>query len=107
MTAAARPAKLFRWFGSGWRWLRALPSLSPPAMVETYRERVGGHEVLEEHDPHLDAAIAWLAAAQDATPDDGFSRGYSLAWHPEFRARGWQSSYPETTGYIIDRKSVV
>jgi len=47
------------------------------------------------------AAIEWLVRAQDATPDDGIARGFSLAWHPYFGGRGWQPSYPETTGYII------
>ena len=44
---------------------------------------------------HLDAAIAWLAHAQDATPDDGVSQTFLV------RRRHWAASYPETTGYII------
>jgi hypothetical protein len=40
------------------------------------------------------AGAAWLARAQDATPDGGISGRYLLG-------RGWTSSYPETTGYII------
>src|SRR2546422_9237150 len=47
------------------------------------------------------AAIEWLVRAQDATPDDGASRAFSLAWRPYFGRGGWQPSYPETTGYII------
>lgn len=43
---------------------------------------------------HLQAAAAWLAAAQDATQDGGVSGRYLLR-------TGWSSSYPETTGYII------
>jgi hypothetical protein len=43
---------------------------------------------------HLAEAISWLTRAQDATPDDGFSRAYNLVL-------GWAPSYPETTGYII------
>jgi uncharacterized protein YyaL (SSP411 family) len=43
------------------------------------------------------AAAAWLARAQDATPDDGVSYGY----FPCDVAGGWDVSYPETTGYII------
>ena len=42
----------------------------------------------------LAAAMQWLARAQDATTDGGVSIRYSLL-------RGWESSYPETTGYII------
>jgi hypothetical protein len=43
------------------------------------------------------AALNWLVRAQDATPDDGASYGY----FPVSRARGWDVSYPETTGYIM------
>ena len=48
--------------------------------------------------PHavVDASIRWLCRAQDmsATRDGGVARDYSLL-------RGWNSSYPETTGYIV------
>jgi len=43
----------------------------------------------------------WVVRAQDATPDDGIARGYSVLYSPYFRGRGWQPSYPETTGYLI------
>ena len=43
---------------------------------------------------HLEAAAAWLARAQDAQRDGGVSGRYHLG-------RGWSSSYPETTGYIV------
>lgn len=75
--------------------------MSPIAILEVSREWVGGHLVERDHRPHLGAALAWLTRAQDATPDGGFARGYSLTWHPYFGKRGWQPSYPETTGYII------
>jgi len=42
----------------------------------------------------LDAAYAWLCAAQDASPDGGVAGCYNLL-------KGWGGSYPETTGYII------
>jgi len=44
----------------------------------------------------IDAALAWLCAAQDnsASADGGVARDYSLI-------KGWATSYPETTGYII------
>lgn len=70
------------------------------ALREALAER-RGHPVEPDHGPHLSAALDWLIRAQDATPDDGFARGYSVTWNPYFRARGWQASYPETTGYII------
>jgi uncharacterized protein YyaL (SSP411 family) len=43
---------------------------------------------------HLQAAMDWLCMAQDAQNDGGVSIRYSLI-------KGWMSSYPETTGYII------
>lgn len=51
-------------------------------------------------------AVEWLCRAHDATADaiadvttddDGVSYGY----FPVATARGWQPSYPETTGYIM------
>lgn len=43
---------------------------------------------------HLLAAANWLKTAQDSQSDGGFSGRYKLD-------KGWTSSYPETTGYII------
>lgn len=43
---------------------------------------------------HLHAAAQWLAGAQDATADGGVMGRYRLD-------KGWTSSYPETTGYIV------
>jgi uncharacterized protein YyaL (SSP411 family) len=45
-------------------------------------------------DDHLRAAMDWLCTAQDANGDGGVALRYSLV-------RGWENSYPETTGYII------
>lgn len=44
----------------------------------------------------VDAALGWLCRAQDcsASADGGVARDYSLV-------KGWATSYPETTGYII------
>lgn len=42
----------------------------------------------------LHGTLGWLMAAQDGTPDDGVSYGYSVY-------DGWAVSYPETTGYIL------
>ena len=83
------------------RAIRAHSLLNPTAFGEGWRERLGGYPADPEHEPHLVAAIEWLVQAHDATPDGGISRGFSLAWHPYFGGRGWQPSYPETTGYII------
>jgi prenyltransferase beta subunit len=50
---------------------------------------------------HLAAAAEWLCNAQDATPDGGVARSYSLIYNQYFGKKGWFASYPETTGYII------
>ena len=49
----------------------------------------------QEHRVHLDAAMAWLKRAQDATPDAGVAQTWLI------RYQKWAPSYPETTGYII------
>jgi hypothetical protein len=70
-------------------------------MAAAWRDRLGGYTVHEDHRPHLEEALGWLERAQDANPDGGFARGYTLKWHKRFKRSGWQPSYPETTGYII------
>ncbi len=46
--------------------------------------------------PVIEACIGWLARAQDqsASGDGGVARDFSLI-------KGWATSYPETTGYIV------
>jgi hypothetical protein len=83
------------------RAIRAHPLLNPIAVVEGWSEWLRSYPEEAAHEPHLVAAIEWLVRAQDATPDGGIARAFSLAWHPHFGRRGWQPSYPETTGYII------
>lgn len=58
---------------------KGLPHSIPPGRTETIK-----------------TALAWLCAAQDhsASADGGVARDYSLI-------KGWATSYPETTGYII------
>jgi len=51
-------------------------------------------EQLHSNSVHIAAAMSWLCAAHDGTPDGGVSARYRLD-------RGWAPSYPETTGYII------
>jgi hypothetical protein len=81
--------------------VRTSALLNRSAYRERDRDRAGGHPVSANPEDHLTAAVEWLVRAQDATPDAGVSRGYGVTWVPEFRSRGWQPSYPETTGYII------
>lgn len=95
------PRRIARSLAGRWRSLRSHPALHPTAWLEGWRERRGGHPADASHRPHLEAAVEWLVRAQNATPDDGFARSYTLVWHPHFRRRGWLPSYPETTGYII------
>lgn len=71
------------------------------ARAECDRETSGEGKVAREDAFHLNEAVEWLKRAQDATPDRGVSRGYSVGWTPYLNVRGWQASYPETTGYII------
>jgi hypothetical protein len=78
---------------------RFLPSakLTPAAEQERGRDRLGLiHEVAPEPQICIDAALSWLCRAQDlsASADGGVARDFSLV-------KGWATSYPETTGYII------
>ncbi len=59
------------------------------------------HEVDEDHEPHLLAAIDWLCDAQDVSPSGGIARGYSRVQNRYFALRGWEPEYPETSGYTI------
>ena len=71
------------------------------ALKETRREKQGRDVIVKDNRFHITEAVEWLKRAQDATQDRGVPRGFSVRWNPFFRARGWQPSYPETTGYII------
>lgn len=69
----------------------------PPA---AWAERLADRRGLPDHDPGSEAVVAactaWLGAAQDhsASADGGVARDFSLL-------KGWATSYPETTGYIV------
>jgi hypothetical protein len=66
------------------------------ARAEARRDRAG----LPAHDPGADrvlpALMDWLSQAQDRSrsADGGVARDFSLI-------KGWATSYPETTGYIV------
>lgn len=72
-------------------------SLTEIAKQERVRDRQG----LPQDDPGprraFEAAVNWLCLAQDSSrsQDGGVAHSYSLL-------SGWTSSYPETTGYIVD-----
>lgn len=74
----------------------SMKRLPPAALAELATDNRG----LADQDPGPDAVVeacmAWLCLAQDrsTTADGGVSRDFSLI-------KGWNSSYPETTGYII------
>jgi predicted ATP-grasp superfamily ATP-dependent carboligase len=92
--------------GAPWRVVRRLirrnvtdpiPSLASDVVHAVRRRALGGPASIEAH---LEAALKWLAAAQDASGDGGVARGYTVRPTGEL-PQGWQRSYPETTGYII------
>lgn len=70
-----------------------LPSL---ARAEVRRDRAGLPLQDAGSEAVLDGLMRWLCAAQDqsASADGGVARSFDLI-------RGWETSYPETTGYII------
>lgn len=71
--------------------LRAFLRVRKAFLVDYLNRR---HSPLLENGQHMRFAAEWLATAQDATPDAGVSAQFSLS-------KGWDVSYPETTGYII------
>lgn len=83
------------------RSLRGHPALNADARRELRNERRGAYPADSRAEPHIIEAVEWLCRAQDATADDGIARGFGLIRDPYFGWRGWQPSYPETTGYII------
>jgi len=71
-----------------------------PLPMGAVAEREADQRGLPAQDPGIEAVIAactdWLRAAQDhsASADGGVARDFSLV-------KGWATSYPETTGYIV------
>lgn len=73
------------------------PILSDLAIAEQIKDQKGlPHATPPGRPETIKAALAWLCTAQDASAsaDGGVARDYSLN-------KGWATSYPETTGYII------
>lgn len=65
-------------------------------MNPTLRKRLLQRSLPPDPGVHLslERALQWLKMAQDHTPDAGCGTYYP--------AQGWTSSYPETTGYIVE-----
>jgi hypothetical protein len=85
--------KALRGRARAWREQLSLP---PAARVELRRDRCGTPPHDAGAEPVLAATIDWLCRAQDCSTsrDGGVARDFSLL-------KGWASSYPETTGYIV------
>lgn len=66
-------------------------------LKEQFRSAKAITPVVGETAERATAAVRWLVAGQDTTPDGGVSYGY----FPVSPAAGWDVSYPETTGYIM------
>jgi hypothetical protein len=98
--ALSFPQRVVLSLGARWRTFLAHPAMNPVGRAELAQEAAGGHPA-GTHREHLAEAVDWIVRAQDGTPDDGIARGYSVFYSPYFRGRGWQPSYPETTGYLI------
>jgi hypothetical protein len=84
--------RILREHAQAWREIWSLPEA---ARIERNRDR----EPLPSDpgaEPVLRASLAWLCEAQDrsASADGGVARSYDLL-------HGWETSYPETTGYIV------
>jgi hypothetical protein len=76
---------------------RLLPEKLPQVAVEELaHDRQGITAIDPGPDAVVTACTTWLCAAQDnsASADGGVARDFSLV-------KGWATSYPETTGYII------
>jgi hypothetical protein len=78
------------------RSLRDLAQLPLAAHLARRLDRAGVPAVDPGSEAVLHAVLGWLCSAQDhsSSADGGVARDYSLV-------KGWASSYPETTGYII------
>ena len=81
-----------RWY----REVREAVLLSAMARDERRHDRAGLPIEDPGAEPVLHALLEWLSLAQDrsASADWGVARTFDLV-------RGWETSYPETTGYIV------
>lgn len=59
-----------------------------------WRDIRGIESDIQSRETHLNAAVDWIRASQDATDGGGSSANYNLVL-------GWDDPYPETTGYLV------
>jgi hypothetical protein len=65
-------------------------------------ERTSAVQTIPVQSHHLDATIAWIKKAQDASSTGGVCWGYRARRSVKTKVPvGWVEAYPETTGYII------
>lgn len=79
---------------------RVLP-VDKEVKLEMKREKYQLRRESADDFSHLKATANWLTEAHSFGIDNGVSRGYNIADSFGFGPKGWQPSYPETTGYII------
>ncbi len=70
------------------------PARSPAPLLHAFRNQLFPPRKAVSLEENLHAAYRWLCRAQDMTGEGGVAAWYHLL-------RGWATSYPETTGYII------
>lgn len=71
------------------------------AKHELRREKNTNNLYAGSDDEHLRETAQWLKRAQDSSNDGGVARAYRATSAFGLGPKGWQPSYPETTGYII------
>lgn len=71
-----------------------LSLLKPPIFKNVVSDYFGYSGLLIDSEKSLNQTMAWVRNSFEATGDGGSSAYYHLF-------NGWQSSYPETTGYLI------
>ncbi len=71
------------------------------ADLESFRDKCGESLAVFTDDKHLKETSNWLVRAWEAGDDGGVARAYRAVDIKRHSIKGWQPSYPETTGYII------
>lgn len=96
LSAAVTKVSMLRSIVSSFRNAFSNGQLPERAIAEREADKLGVPAFDPGPDEALRAAIEWLCLAQDSSvsADGGVARDFSLV-------EGWNSSYPETTGYII------